>query len=1168
MHRHFHYLFAGTIALSMVACGDDPVDTGDPELVITTESLAAGNEGVDYEATVTASGGTGVDYRWTRVGGNLPAGVFLISEGQTTTLYGRPKTGGTFEFQLEVRDSENNAATRTFTIAIEAAPPQVEIVTEMLPIPAIGEAYEASIEAANGDGYRWRVASGELPPGLVLSEDGTPAATLSGTPEQLGRYSFTVRVEDALGNRATHQYSLEVVDERPELEVVDVRLPVATVGVDYTFDLVGAGGTGMGYTWKVLDGGMLPPGLSLEEAGTPSAAITGTPTQVGDFPFRVEVRDDSGQFARRALYITVEAAPPPVRITTFELPLGRVGVDYSAEIRGIGGGGAGYMWSVESGTLPDGLEIVQGTPAMTLRGSPTMAGLYSFEIRLDGQITSAVQRYAVRIQAEISPLGFVSPSPIVLANAEGGQPYEAFIQATGGAPIPATAPESEVRYNYVVTGGELPPGVSLVAAGEGATYRGRFDGIASALGTYTATVAVYDRLNNIATTVVQITVDPPSEPLVITTTQVDDLAANGCEKFELSAQGGGNSDFQWDIVSGSLPPGFELQAEGTPTTLVSGAFAGTPGSYPVTVRVTDSFGLTATRALTLEVTTDVVGDPRWGVMVGELDTDGQNDLYVYDLCEETPGNPVRVNTAGSLFDVTYSSNDIVISPAGNAVAFIGDLEVDGRDDVYVVDLSNGPTAASAQKAYQAASTTLEAYEIKWSPDGTKLGILTDHHTSSAYELWMSDTSIPGAPTPAVQVSPNATSSSLDVYINNWAFSPDGSMLAYVGSFDGSSRYEIWVSDVSGAAPTTPVKIHADPSNTSMDVNGNLLWAPDSAGIVFNADFGTYLRNELWFSNVSGPGPYTATLISPTTATWSSPFDANSSGDYGRYHFEFNPQGTMLAFVGEGTVDNVDDTYVIDYAAGAFSNLQAVTRLTGISSGGADDFRWSPDGTQVLVRGDLRAQGTEELFILDVTGTLPLSTLTPVRQATDANREQSFSWWDYTWSPDGSKVAFVADFDLDGSEEAWVTDVSTPGSYTTYKLHRGTSSNAADVSSDIAFSPDGNWVAFQGDLVSGYDSLYVTDVSTLPPSGVLGQSVARGPATSTSLDITYNSTSWPDEWWWVGDGRIIFRGDFETDGKYEAAFLDVTTSISEWVPTYLFGAGQMTGPDQDIWYIAR
>jgi Subtilase family/Putative Ig domain len=100
---------AATLALTVIA-----------PLVISTTSLADGQVGAAYSATLTATGGTS-PYAWSITSGSLPAGLSLSSSG---TISGTPTTAGSASPTFEVSDSESPAQTKTASLSmtIAAAP--------------------------------------------------------------------------------------------------------------------------------------------------------------------------------------------------------------------------------------------------------------------------------------------------------------------------------------------------------------------------------------------------------------------------------------------------------------------------------------------------------------------------------------------------------------------------------------------------------------------------------------------------------------------------------------------------------------------------------------------------------------------------------------------------------------------------------------------------------------------------------------------------------------------------------------------------------------------------------------------------------------------------------------------------------------------------------------
>src|SRR4030095_4727237 len=118
--------------------------------------------------------------------------------------------------------------------------------------------------------------------------------------------------------------------------------------------------------------GSLPPGLTIASLTGPSITISGTPTTQGTSNFTVRVTDTLGQFATRALSITINLpAPPNITITT--LPAGTIGQNYNQAVLATGTRPLTFsIVAPGTGTLPPGLNLNASTGTIT--GAPTTTG--------------------------------------------------------------------------------------------------------------------------------------------------------------------------------------------------------------------------------------------------------------------------------------------------------------------------------------------------------------------------------------------------------------------------------------------------------------------------------------------------------------------------------------------------------------------------------------------------------------------------------------------------------------------------------------------------------------------------------------------------------------------------------------------------------------------------
>ncbi len=523
-------------------------------LKVSTTSLPQGVVGTAYSQTLSATGGSGAGYTWTKSSGSLPAGLSLTSAG---TISGTPTATGTATFSVQVTDSDSDTATASLTITVNAA---LSVTTTTLPAGTVNVSYSQTLAATGGvSPYTWSVSAGSLPAGLTLTAS---TGAISGTPTTVSTaVSFTVKVTDADSNAATQSLSITV---SAGLAVSTTSLGAGTVNVSYSQTLTATGGVSP-YTWSISSGS-LPAGLTLTAS---TGVISGTPTTAGSSSFTVKVTDADSNTATQSLSISIYAA---LTVTTASLPTGAVNFSYSQTLAAAGGVSP-YTWSISAGSLPAGLTLAANTGVIS--GTPTAAGsAVSFTVKVtDSASNTATKSLSITINPALSVTTASLP-----AGTENTS-YSQMLAATGG----------QSPYTWSISAGSLPAGLTLAGS------TGVISGTPTTSGAAVDfTVEVTDADSDTATQNLSITINPGA--LVVTTTSLAEGTVDSAYSQTLAATGGA-SPYTWNIISGSLPAGLTLTGStgvvaGTPTT---------PGTSSFEVQVEDSASHTATGNVTLKI---------------------------------------------------------------------------------------------------------------------------------------------------------------------------------------------------------------------------------------------------------------------------------------------------------------------------------------------------------------------------------------------------------------------------------------------------------------------------------------------------------------------------------------------------------------------------------------
>jgi hypothetical protein len=347
-----------------------------PELKITVPNVPPAKVGEPFHLAPSVSGALGsVTWSVLVVGDppdpNLPPGVYLNeSSGEIT---GTPAVWGTRTAIIQAQDSDrwglNRVAYNTVTTTVAPAPIQIPAA---LPAGIYRSRYEAALSATGGTGsYKWSVAPGDVPPGLLIDASGL----ITGEPQCIGSFAMNVQATDAKwpGYAATQTALLDIV--APLLNVSLPVVPAGVIGSPFSLSASATGQVGT-VTWSASG---LPAGLTMNATGT----IVGVPTEFGVFTSVVNALESystcgSPEVTRTAAAtVTLVIAPLPLAITTGTLPSGDIPRPYRAALQFTGGTGK-TTWSIVAGRLPDGTTLSSDG---LISGRPTAVGTFSFTVQ-------------------------------------------------------------------------------------------------------------------------------------------------------------------------------------------------------------------------------------------------------------------------------------------------------------------------------------------------------------------------------------------------------------------------------------------------------------------------------------------------------------------------------------------------------------------------------------------------------------------------------------------------------------------------------------------------------------------------------------------------------------------------------------------------------------------
>jgi hypothetical protein len=399
--------------------------------------------------------------------------------------------------------------------------------------------------------------------------------------------------------------------------------------------------TGRGVTWRMAGGNCRGAACgSLSEMTATSAVYNPPASPMGDFSVKITATAVANDLM---IASTTLSRAEPLVITTTILPTAAMGNAYHATLAATGGVQP-YLWTLVSGSLPDGLVLDDASGAIV--GTPTRPQISNFVVQLadfGGVKTAATLSITVQDV-------FVSILPAVQQVVE---------------------PSQTVAFTAAVRNDPADLGVkwSISGAACGSSSCGTFANVTPFSTTYTAATQVSADmpLFVIATSVADATRSASEQlivagPLSVPTASLVDGNV-GVSYGDRVIASGGIPPYSFAISTGGLPPGLALDG-------ATGAITGMPttkGKYDFTVKTTDA-GAPFAQAATKHLNITIADALPLVIMTESLPDAILNVPYALQLEAAGGLKPYRWSLlAGSLPDGLTLSSDGIIAGAPKVV---------------------------------------------------------------------------------------------------------------------------------------------------------------------------------------------------------------------------------------------------------------------------------------------------------------------------------------------------------------------------------------------------------------------------------------------------------------------------------------------------------------------